>query len=165
MSKTWYGSLHNRIEEGRNYTGREIREGDDITMYLWSDRHCYWVTEVIDQKHIKVKRYYTCADKEKAHGMGHQEWKYFKDPQKYGEYLGHEQKNIDILKSTNREETWVFRYNKWMRESVLNRLQNPEAYSKRDRDYFAKHGYLKVYSDLTGKVSFGVREYYYDWEF
>lgn len=34
MSKVWYGNLTNRLEEGKNYTGREIRVGDDITMYL-----------------------------------------------------------------------------------------------------------------------------------
>lgn len=162
-----YGNLMNRLEEGRNFTGREIKVGDDITMYLWSDRQCYYVTDVIDQKHIKVKRYYVCADRDKAYGMGHQDWVYFKDPQKYGEYLGHAQENIDILKSCDREEAWVFRYGKWMSEHVVygGVLENPEIYSERDRKSFQKNGYLKTYSDLAGNVSFGVRDYHYDWEF
>ena len=48
--KVWYGNLTNRLEEGRNFTGREIAVGDDITEYLWSDRHCYY-TE-LDEKHL-----------------------------------------------------------------------------------------------------------------
>ena len=82
-----YGSVSNRFEEGRNFTGREIRPGDDITMYLWSDRHCYWVVDVISQKEIKVKKYYVCADHSKPCGMGHQEWLYFKTQNEENEYL------------------------------------------------------------------------------
>ena len=53
MSK-WYGSVTNRIEENRMFCD-EIKVGTGVTEYDWSDRHPYEVTEVIDQKHVKVR--------------------------------------------------------------------------------------------------------------
>lgn len=76
--KKLYGSLDNRLEEGKNYLGRELKKDDDITMYLYSDRNCYYITEVISQKEIKVKPYHICADFSKKGGQGHQDWMYFK---------------------------------------------------------------------------------------
>jgi len=163
MSK-WYGSLNNRIEEGKNYTGREICVGDDITMYLWSDRHCYYVTEVIDQKHIKVKPYYVCADKTKPGGMGHQDWVYFKTLRERDEYLGRVEDD-SFYEKNDREETWTFRYGKWMEEHRYTELYHPDAYTKREQEHFQKHGWVNTYYDLSGRVSFGVRDYHYDWEF
>jgi hypothetical protein len=169
MSRVWYGNLTNRLEEGENFTGRGIKVGDDITMYLYSDRRCYYVTEVIDQKHIKVRPYYVCADHGKATGMGHQDWKYFKSAKEKDIYCG-----VPLLTDEeyvkleeNGAETWVYRYNKWMSESIIHDgvLDNPWFYSERDRKSFERNGYLKVYHDLCGRVSFGVRDYHYDWEF
>lgn len=165
MSK-WYGNVNNRIEEGKNYTGREIRVGDDITMYHYSDRTCYYVTEVIDQTHIKVRRWYTCADHSKEGGIGHQNWLYFRSMKEMHDYLS----QFYPYPESNFEETdstWVYRYNKWMNEYVVKGgvLENPEPYSERERKSFEKNGFLKVYSPLNGKVSFGVRDYYHDWEF
>lgn len=155
----WYGNLTNRLEEGR--TVPEIKEGMDITMYLWSDRDCYFVTEVIDQKHIKVKRYHVIADHDKAGGMGHQDWLYFKTADEVNRYLeahgfdGHE-------RIENTEEEWMYRYNKWQKAFTLTK----ENYcSDRELKSLKKNGYYKRYCDLSGRVSFGVRNYYYDWEF
>ena len=82
-----YGSLNNRFDENKNFTGREIRVGDDITMYLWSDRHPYFVTKVIDQEHIYVHKYHVCADHSKEGGMGHQNWLYFKTLKEHNQYI------------------------------------------------------------------------------
>ena len=167
MSK-WYGSVNNRMEEGRNYTGREIRVGDDITMYLWSDRHCYYVTEVIDQKCIKVREYYPCADHSTPGGAGHQDWLYFKTWDEWNEYLAQFSTKYHHSGDHRDEpdpETWVYRYNKWVKESVHTEMPRPEFCTKREREHFTKHGYYKTYSDLSGKVSFGIRDYYHDWEF
>lgn len=164
MSK-WYGSINNRIEEGKNYTGREIAVGDDITMYLWSDRHCYYVTDVIDQKHIKVKPYHICADKSKPGGMGHQDWMYFKTRKECDEYCRLPLRTDEEYTRLDREESWVFRYGKWVQEYRHEEMKHPEFYSKREQNHFAKHGWYNTYHDLSGKVSFGVRDYYYDWEF
>lgn len=168
MSKVWYGNLSNRLEEGRNFTGREISVGDDITMYLWSDRRCYYVTDVIDQKHIKVKPYFVCADKSKEGGMGHQNWKYFKSHKEFCDYIGAKPEIVpEAHEHAEQEMTWVFRYNKWMQEFTLygGVIENPEIYTKREIESFKKRGFVKTYCDLNGSVSFGVRNYYYDWEF
>ena len=137
-------------------------------MYLWSDRHCYYVTEVIDQKHIKVKPYFVCADHSKPGGMGHQNWVYFKKYRNFADYVKIDREvSDDECELAEQEQTWAFRYNKWMREHIVHGgvLENPEVYSERDRKSFQKNGYLKTYCDLSGAVSFGRRDYYYDWEF
>ncbi len=167
MSKrVWYGSLTNRLEEGRNYTGREIAVGDDITEYLWSDRHCYYVVAVENQKRIKVRPYYVCADHEKADGMGHQDWLYFKTWDEMNKYNSRFFPDIIHNPDDHREEpapqTWVYRYNKWMKEHVYTK----ENYcTERERKSLLKNGFYCRYYDLSGRVSFGVRDYYYDWEF
>ena len=162
MSKQWYGSVNNRIEEGRNYTGREIRVGDDVTMYLWSDRSCYYVTEVENQKRIKVKQYYVCADRSKPGGMGHQNWLYFKTLKERDVYWEQPLSTDDEYAQYDCEQTWVFRYNKWM----LEHTYTEENYcTEREKKSLEKNGFYKRYFDLSGKVSFGVRDYYYDWEF
>lgn len=168
MSKVWYGNLTNRLEENKNFTGREIKPGDDITMYLYSDRHCYYVTDVIDQKHIKVKPYFVCADKSKEGGMGHQNWIYFKDHRAFCDYINASPDLTDEdHANAEREQTWVYRYNKWMSEYTVygGVLENPEIYSERERKSFEKNGYLKTYGNLSGSVSFGRRDYHHDWEF
>ena len=169
MSKVWYGNLTNRLEEGRNYTGREIKVGDDVTMYLWIDRECYYVTGVQDQKHITVRRYHICADNTKPGGMGHQNWMYFKSLRERDEYLGWERGEEEYYANCDREEHWAYRYNKWMREWTI-RENDPnflgrEFCTKKEIASLDKKGYYKSYSDLSGRVSFGVRDYYYDWEF
>lgn len=157
------GNLMNRIGEGRNYTGRNIEVDDDITMYMWSDRHCYYVTAVESQKRIKVKPYYTCADREKATGMGHQEWKYFKTLKEIDAYTGLERNEEDYVNLERNEETWVFRYGKWMRESTWT--EKDYENTERELKSLQEKGYYNRYYPLSGKVSFGVRDYHYDWEF
>lgn len=169
MSK-WYGSLTNRLEEGQNFTGREIRVGDDITEYLWSDRHCYYVVGVESQKKIMVRPYYTCADHEKPGGMGHQDWLYFKTWDEMNKYLSKFRSEY-FKEGEHRDEpdpqVWVFRYNKWQREFTHTGVDEKHmAYcTKREQEFNKKHGYFKTYCDLSGRVSFGVLDYYYDWEF
>lgn len=52
MSK-WYGSLNNRIDEGKTYG--EIKVGTGVTEMCYSDRHPYEVVEVIDEKHLLIR--------------------------------------------------------------------------------------------------------------
>jgi len=159
MAKKWYGNIGNRIEEGHNYTKEPLKEGVDVTMYYWSDRTCYYITKVVDQKHIFVHRYEVCADHSKPGGMGHQDWLYFKTIKEERQYIndcidkglikGLEKEDIDSIKE-NSDEEWVFRYNHWcqvFRKDMLgNTLEKPNYYKLQP-------------------VSFGVRNYYYDWEF
>lgn len=170
MSKKWYGSLSNRLEEGHNYTGRELQVGDDITMYLWSDCNCYFITEVIDQKHIKVKKYHVCADHEKAVGMGHQDWLFFKSAKEESEYLNRffPDNHFDFSDIEEPSETWVFRNNKWKEaveytpEEVLTK---PCFFTEAQIKKAQQGKTVTEYRNLSGKVSFGVRRYYYDWSF
>jgi hypothetical protein len=52
MSK-WYGSLNNRIDEGKTYG--EIKIGTGVTEMCYSDRHPYEVVEIIDEKHLLIR--------------------------------------------------------------------------------------------------------------
>ena len=152
--KKWYGNVINRIEEGHNYTNREIKVDDDITMYHWSDRSCFYVTRVIDQKHIFVRRYYVSADHSKEGGMGHQDWLYFKtsmeDALYWNEcidkglinYPGVEKEDLSTV-TENPEEEWVYRYNGWWEVS---------RYDYRGNKY-TKPQYHKL-----EPISFGVRD-------
>ena len=159
MGKKWYGDICNRLEENRNYTGRELREGDDITMYYWSDRTCYYITKVVDQKHIFVRQYEVVADRSKEGGMGHQNWLYFKTYKEEQEYLNKCvdeglllascKQDINTIKEPEPEE-WVFRYRHWNRVIKKDILGNPLP--------------KPIYRKLE-PISFGVRNYYYDWSF
>lgn len=156
----WYGNLTNRLEEGKQY--EDIKVGTDITMYLWSDRNCYYVTEVIDEKHIKVKSWVVIADRTKPGGPGHQNWVYFKTHKEASDYLksfgleGYIDEDYE-----SEEETWVYRYNKWQK---MHRFTEENYCTDKEKKSLEKKGYYDRYFDLSGKVSFGVRDYYYDWE-
>lgn len=154
-----YGNLINRLQENRNYTNEPIHEGMDITKYYWSDRTCYFVTKVIDQKHIFIKKYQICADHSKEGGMGHQNWLYFKTTKEMNEYLNkcideglinypgvkkYETENIQ----EDSEIELVYRYGHW--------------YAKYDYWYDVK---LEKPQYDKWNISFGIKDYYYDWEF
>lgn len=195
----WYGSVDNRIEEGHNYNeDKLIHVGDDITMYLWSDRLCYFVTKVIDQKHIFVHKYQVCADHSKEGGIGHENWLYFKTVKEKTKYIndcidkgwikGCQKDNLDeVIES--KDEEWVFRYGKWRQVGrftkerwgkCLKEAKEKYPYNLDKQQSLARYlfglgdeEYQKVMDgkdvvknyNLSGKVSFGVRDYYYDWSF
>ena len=68
MSK-WYGSLNNRLEENKQFV-KEIKVGDGVTEYYWSDREPYEVIAVKDQKHITIRR----LDAKRIDDRGMSEW-------------------------------------------------------------------------------------------
>lgn len=156
----WYGNVTNRLEEGKQLA--PIQVGTDITMYHWSDRDCYYITEVIDDKHIKVKPWVVVADHSKPGGAGHQDWMYFKTYKEASDYLksfGFDGYRNDIKE---REEDWVYRYNKWQK---MYRYTEDNYCTDREKKSLEKKGYYDRYYNLGGKVSFGVRDYYFDWSF
>ena len=190
-----YGNLMNRLAEGRNYTNHELKVGDDITMYLWSDRKCYYITEVISQKEIKVKEYHVCADHSKPGGMGHQDWLYFKTLKEENDYLRQYFPNREDFSIPEPEaQTWVYRYNKWQlavprtpeywnecvqeylqiqrdnsedidSDKAIHRAQCSLGLTDKEVAKIQSGQTVRKYHDLLGKVSFGVRDYHYDWEF
>lgn len=52
MSK-WYGSIENRLDEGKTFG--EIKVGTGVTEMGYSDRHPYEVVEVIDERHLMIR--------------------------------------------------------------------------------------------------------------
>ena len=157
-----YGNVINRLSEGKQYG--DIKVGTDITMYLWSDRNCYYVTDVIDDKHIKVREYIVIADHDEACGMGHQNWLYFKTGEDANKYLSSRFDTLRMIDyETPQEETWAFRYGKWWRDYEYT--EEKDWFSDKERAKIQNGKTVHEYSELSGKVSFGVRDYYYDWEF
>ena len=175
MANKWYGNVTNRIEEGHNYNeDKLIHVGDDITMYWYSDRTCYYVVEVIDQRHIIVAPYEVCADHSKELGMGHQEWLYFKTRKEKNDYLKQFFPDHDYRDDELRTEHWVFRNNKWKKayKYTAEDLETENMFGQKLRDvYFTPSDIKKLeagkdvykYSKLPGNISFGIRDYYYDW--
>lgn len=163
----YYGSVVNRIMEGQ--TVPEITVGTDITMYHYSDRTCYYVTDVIDQKHIMVAEYEVIADHDKAGGMGHQNWLFFKSHKETNDYMrAHGFTNLFYDDSEPAKKLWVYRYNKWM-EAVTwtpeEILADPFFATEKEKETARKGKPVTRYYNLSGKISFGRRDYYYDWEF
>lgn len=156
-----YGNLINRLAE--NAPSAPIQVGTDITMYQWSDRDCYYVSRVVNEKDIYVREYSVCADQSKDPCMGHQDWMYFKTDKECVDYLKSFDPDTKRIVCERPEEHWVFRYNKWMRCYTIR--DEAACCTERECKAFAKNGFFNRYYDLYGKVRFGVRDYYYDWEF
>lgn len=51
-----YGSLQNRLVEGRDFTNGNIKVGTGVTEVLYTDRHAYEVTAVKDQNRFTIRR-------------------------------------------------------------------------------------------------------------
>lgn len=195
MGRKWYGSIDNRIEEGRNYEpDKVIKVGTDITVYGWSDRQCKYVTRVIDQKHIFVKDYYVIADR--AFGSYSDRWKYFKSlreqeaylndwyrshPEEAAEYervMGrpYEYADLDEIKESSREEEWAFRYGHWNRvtrfdKALAERTEEGSGLrgffpkTEKEEEAFEAGKEVVRYDRIQEGISFGVRDYRYDWGF
>ena len=175
MGKKVYGNLINRFDEGKNFNkDKQIYIGNDITMYWYSDRTCYYVTDVINQKHIKVKRYWICADRDLPGGMGHQNWKYFKSRNEENEYLKQYGLGEDTTYPEEESEDWYFRNNKWKRghtytldkiNSMKGDFFNWSIFTEKEYAKIQSGGEVTKYFTLEAPISFGVRDYHYDWEF
>ena len=149
MSKVWYGSINNRIEENRMYCDK-IEVGTGVTEYYWSDRHPYEVVEVMDQKHVKVR------------GLGHRathingfsnEWELFSD----------ENKPIKVLTKRGNYWYWTITVTKDILENDDIDIRLFLAQNNIDADKLKKKGKVSRYR--RANVSFGVAEYYFDYEF
>lgn len=53
MTRVWFGSLQNRLEERARMPEPEVGMG--VTEMCWSDRHPYEVVEIKDERHIVVR--------------------------------------------------------------------------------------------------------------
>ena len=166
MSKKWYGSLSNRLEENKVY-GNEIVVGMGVTEYGYSDRYAYEVVKVINQKHIAIRR----MEVKRIDNKG------MSDCQKY-EYIS----NVDkpTFELVCRKNSWyeVLTYSKGIFEQNAKKIQSDFKTS-----YNIAYNYVKAMARLTSKqyndiekgkvvkkyskwnISIGVMEEYYDFSF
>ena len=157
MSK-WYGSINNRVEENRQFCD-EIKVGTGVTEYLWSDRHPYEVIAVKDQRHVTIREYdHKRPDDNKDYSYSN-EW-------------------VLVSNENNRTLDLVKRGKYWYVFSECTVERAKEILSKDnnldERLWACNNGYdlNKIVEQGKGQrkyfkmnVSFGVAEYYYDYEF
>lgn len=147
MSRKWYGSLDNRLEEGRQFC-ETIEVGTGVTEYSYSDRHAYEVVEVEDQKHISIRMY-----DHKAVG----------EPMSNQWQLISNEKN-PIIKLAKRGDSWY----KTMTATIED--VNSTDFDRRlwvclnfDVDKIKAKGKQTKYAKMN--ISIGKADYYYDYEF
>lgn len=146
--KKWYGSLENRLEENQKEIPT-IEVGMGVTEYLWSDRHAYEVTRVVNQKDVFIREY----DVKHNGSYGNDDWELISNPER-------------------KEQEIVYRYGNWYKKITITK----ELIEKRKQedgfyldtfgvyDEVMEKGFKVVYSK-TNKLRFGVADYYYDWSF
>lgn len=128
----WYGDINNRLREGKMLVD-EIKVGTPLTEYLWSDRHAYEVTKVINQKHIFIRQ--LKAIRTDSYGMSDaQSYKYESD-------------------DTSPEIELMFRYNKWYKV----RRYNYEQAVKRAY-LFVEEGDIKTFEAALAYVLLGMSQ-------
>ena len=137
----------------------EIKVGTGMTEYSWSDRHAYEVIEVEDQKHVTVREY------------DH------KRPDDNADY-SYTNKWVLVSNENNPAIRLVKRGNYWYTAVTCTVEQAKEILAKDnnidERLWACNCGFDLKEIVETGKnktkyfkknVSFGVAEYYYDYEF
>lgn len=156
MSRVWYGNLNNRLEENRMFCD-EIKVGTGMTEYFYSDRHAYEVVEVKDQKHIKVREF---DHKHIGDGCMDNNW----------ELISNENNAVRTL--TKRGKYWY--WTTVITDAILINLDSEDAEVRLNAQLFMCHNNvdaetLKAKKKITrynrANVSFGIADYYYDYEF
>lgn len=147
MSRQWYGSLNNRLEEGRQFC-ETIEVGTGVTEYSWSDRHAYEVVAVKDQKHISIREYDHKAIGEPMSNT----W----------ELISNE--NKPVIELTKRGDVW------YRTKTATIEDLNSADFDRRlwvclnfDADKIRAKGKQTKYTKMN--ISIGKAEYYYDYEF
>ena len=138
-----YGSIENRLEENKMFC-ESIEVGTYLTEFGYSDRHPYEVVEVINQKHIKVRK----LDHKKKEGSEHfdNNWELVSNPNN----------PIKELKFRYNNWSWVTTYGeRYLKEAPI---QDPIIVKQ-----IKQTGSCTVYRPT--KVSFGFAEYYFDYTY
>lgn len=156
MARKWYGSLNNRVEENRQYCDT-IEVGTGMTRYSWSDRHAYEVTRVKDQKHVWVREY----DVKHVGEPYTNNWELISNPENPEEYMtkrGNYWYRTVVITADDVKEIEA-RTNEAERVQGLLWLCHNDVNKE---DVLAKGKVTKYHRE---NVSFGVADYYYDYEF
>jgi hypothetical protein len=156
MGRKWYGSLNNRVDENKMYCDK-IEVGTGMTEYSWSDRHAYEVTAVKDQKHVTVREY----DHKHVGEEYTNNWELISNP---------ENPELNITKRGN---YWYWTVT--VTADDVRAIMNEQDADKRingqlwlchndiDSTKVLEKGKVTKYH--RANVSFGVADYYYDYEF
>ena len=145
----WYGSVSNRIEEGRQFCPT-IEVGTGMTEYHWSDRTAYEVVAVRDQKHVSVRR---LDHKHVGDGCMDNNWELISNP---------DNPVCDMVKIGN-----VWYWTVTVTAEEIDGMEGidllPLAVNGFDIDRIREKG--KQTKRTKANVSFWVADYYYDYEF
>ena len=156
MARKWYGSVNNRINENRQFCDK-IEVGTGMTEYLWSDSHAYEVTRVKDQKHVWVREY----DVKHVGEPYTNNWELISNPENPEEYMtkrGNYWYRTVVITADDVKEIEA-RTNEAERVQGLLWLCHNDVNKE---DVLAKGKVTKYHRE---NVSFGVADYYYDYEF
>lgn len=151
MSKNWYGSIDNRLEEGRMFCDR-IEVGTGMTEYSYSDRHAYEVIAVKDQKHITVRE---LDHVHEGNGCMDNRW----------QLVSNEENPAREMEK--RGNTWY--YTTTLTVNDIEGIEEDFEFQLRvalagfNTDKIREKG--KQTKRYKANVSFGKAEYYYDYEF
>lgn len=165
MAKKLYGNIYNRIGENKMYCDR-IEVGTGVTEYQWSDRHPYEVVKVIDQTHIYIRE----LDHKLKGSAYSNDWELISNP------------SNPLIELKKHKNIWcqvlTYTKEKWQQEAQQQyekgKVKSPQIWY----DYVSCMANLtekqrqKIEAGKTvkrlrkfGNISFGVAEYYYDYEF
>lgn len=138
----FYGSLNNRFDENKMFCDK-IEVGTKMTEYMYSDCKAYEVVEVINQNHIFVRE---LDHKHIGDGKMDNNWELFSNT------------NNPIREMKKRYGFW-----NWVINYDLNSIKALPLIDVKIYDKVMKTGKATAYARTN--VSFGVAEYYYDYEF
>lgn len=150
MSKVWYGNLTNRLEENRMFC-KEIEVGTGMTEYSYSDRHPYEVVEVKDQKHVMVRE---LDHRHVGDGCMDNNW----------EFVSNENNNVRMLTKRGNYWYWTVVVTKDILKDI-NKIETQLFLCHNNIDVNQLKEKGKVTRYHRANVSFGVADYYYDYEF
>ena len=150
MSRVWYGNLTNRLEENKMFCDT-IEVGTGVTEYYYSDRHPYEVVEVMDQKHVMVRQ---LDHKHVGDGCMDNNW----------ELVSNEEYPARML--TKRGDRWYWTVT--VTSDILEKAHEIETmlflcHNNIDADKLREKGKITRYHKAN--VSFGIADYYYDYEY
>ena len=157
MARRWYGEVTNRLEENRMFCDK-IEVGTGMTEFLWSDRRPYEVIEVRDQKHVTVRR---MDHKHVGDGSMDNSWELISNP---------EHPSQDLVRIGD-----VWYWTETITAEDLDAIQGKDMEGIHDMELLrlSINGWdldkIRAKGRQTRRqkanVSFGICEYYYDYEF
>lgn len=141
MSNKWYGSLNNRIDENKMYC-EKIEVGTGMTEYSYSDRKAFEVVKVVNQNNVFVREL---------------------DHKAVGQAMSNSWELVSNPNNPVRELKKRYGYWNWVGKATKESIERAVFIDKKVYDEVMKNGSATVYHKTN--VSFGVAEYYYDYEF